>query len=74
MMQEVRCIKRMREAVGYQVRRAVRARNRMDLPTDLGWFVPPANRTSQMRSDPMSLSLLCSAKEQLVGLPAATHL
>jgi hypothetical protein len=72
-MQEVHCIKRMYEAVDYQVRRAVRAGDRMDLPTDLGWFVPAANRRSRIGSDPMSISLLCSAKEQVVGLPAATR-
>jgi hypothetical protein len=74
MTQEVHYMKRMCQAVGYQARRAVRAGDRTDLPTDLGWFVPPASKTSQIGSDPMSISLLCSAEESLPGLPEAIHL
>jgi hypothetical protein len=74
MMQEVQYIKRMCEAAGYQVARAVRAGNRMDLPRDLVCFLPSVNRTSQIGSDPMSISLLLSAEEHLVGLPEAIHL
>jgi hypothetical protein len=74
MMQEVHYMKRMCEAVGYKVRRAVRAGDRTDLARDLGEFVQPADRTSQIGSDPMSISRPFSAEEQLVGLPEEIHL
>jgi hypothetical protein len=67
-------MKRRCEAVGNQVRCAVRAGDRTDLARDLGWFVPPANTTSQIGPDPISISLLFSAEEQLVGLPEEIHL
>jgi hypothetical protein len=63
MMQEVHYMKRMCESAGYQIRHTVRAGDRMDLPRDLGWFVPLANKTSQIESDSMSISLLFSAEE-----------
>jgi hypothetical protein len=55
MMQEVHYMKRIYEAVGYQVRCAVRAGDLTDLARDLGRFVPPAHRISQIGSDPMSI-------------------
>jgi hypothetical protein len=73
MMQEVHYMKRMYEAASYRIRRAARADDRMDLARDLGWFVPPANKSSQIGSDSMSISLLFSVEEYLVGLPEAIH-
>jgi hypothetical protein len=74
MMQEVHCMKRICESYGYQVRRAVRAGDRRELRRDFRWFVSLANRTSQIGSDPMSISPFFSAEEQLVGFPEEIHL
>jgi hypothetical protein len=60
-MHEDYYMKMMCEAIGCQVRGAVKARDRTDLAGDLGEFLPRANRISQIGSDPMSISLLFSA-------------
>jgi hypothetical protein len=73
-MQEVQYVKRMCEAIGYQVRRAARAGDHPDLARALGGFVSPDNRTSQIGFDSMCISRLFSAEEQLVGLPGEIHL